>query len=130
MQSRDLPSLQEGHLERMRRSCQPGDGQGATGQAVYMPVSAASGTGAAGESRPHRVLVFTTPSCPWCGRAKSYLREQGVRFREIDVSRDAAAARDLVRRSGQMGVPVIEIDGKPIVGFDRPKIDRLLGLRG
>lgn len=80
-------------------------------------------------ARAHRVLVFTTPSCPWCRRAKAYLREQRVPFREVDVSRDAAAARDLVRRTGQMGVPVIQIDGRPIVGFDRPRIDRLLGLR-
>ncbi len=76
----------------------------------------------------HRVLVFTTPSCPWCLRAKAYLRERRIGFREVDVSRDIAAARDLVRRTGQMGVPVVEIDGRPIVGFDRPAIDRLLGL--
>lgn len=79
--------------------------------------------------RQHKVLVFTTPTCSWCQRAKTYLRQQNVRFREIDVSRDASAARDLVRRTGQTGVPVIEIDGRPIVGFDRPKIDRLLGLK-
>jgi glutaredoxin 3 len=91
-------------------------------------VSAASAPG--GLRRTHRVLVFTTPTCPWCSRAKAYLREQHVPFREIDVSRDAAAARDLVRRTGQMGVPVIEIDGRPVVGFDRPQISRLLGLRG
>lgn len=82
-----------------------------------------------GAQRAYRVLVFTTPTCPWCTRAKSYLRQRRVPFREVDVSRDPAAARDLVRRSGQMGVPVIEIDGRPIVGFDRPQIDRLLGLR-
>ncbi|MDA8203938.1 MAG: glutaredoxin family protein [Chloroflexi bacterium] len=80
--------------------------------------------------RPHRVLVFTTPTCPWCSRAKSYLRSKGVQFREVDVSRDPSAARDLVRRTGQMGVPVVEIDGRPIVGFDQPKIDALLGLGG
>ncbi len=85
-------------------------------------------TGGAAAARPHRVLVFTTPSCSWCTRAKSYLKQQRVPFREVDVSRDAAAARDLVRRTGQMGVPVVEIDGRPIVGFDRPQIDRLLGL--
>jgi glutaredoxin 3 len=79
--------------------------------------------------RPHRVLVFTTPTCPWCNRAKSYLRGRGVPFREVDVSRDPGAARDLVRRTGQMGVPVIEIDGRPIVGFDQARIDALLGLR-
>lgn len=76
----------------------------------------------------HRVLVFTTPTCPWCTRAKAYLRGRGVPFREIDVSQDPVAARDLVRRTGQMGVPVIEIDGRPIVGFDQALIDRLLGL--
>lgn len=79
-------------------------------------------------ARPHRVLVFTTPTCPWCNRAKTYLRSRGVPFREVDVSRDPAAARDLVRRTGQMGVPVIEIDGRPIVGFDQARIDQLLGL--
>jgi glutaredoxin-like YruB-family protein len=81
------------------------------------------------EGRKHRVIVFTTPTCPWCIRAKSYLRSRGVTFREVDVARDRAAARDLVRRTGQMGVPVVEIDGRPIVGFDQAKIDRLLGLR-
>jgi glutaredoxin 3 len=78
--------------------------------------------------RAHRVRVFTTPSCPWCVRAKQYLRECNVTFREVDVARDPAAARDLVRRTGQMGVPVVEIDGRPIVGFDKQQIDRLLGL--
>ncbi len=79
-------------------------------------------------TRSHRVLVFTTPTCPWCSRAKQYLRQQKVPYREVDVSRDAAAARDLVRRTGQMGVPVVEIDGRPVVGFDQRTIDRLLGL--
>lgn len=77
--------------------------------------------------RPHRVTVYTTPTCPWCARAKRYLRQRDVTFREIDVSRDAAAARRLVRRTGQMTVPVVEIDGRPVVGFDKPEIDKLLG---
>jgi glutaredoxin 3 len=77
----------------------------------------------------HRVIVFSTPTCPWCNRAKAYLRSRGVPFRDVDVSRDPAAARDLVRRTGQMGVPVVEIDGRPIVGFDQARIDGLLGLR-
>jgi len=76
----------------------------------------------------HRVLVFTTPTCPWCRLAKSYLHQNGVPFTEVDVSRDVHAAADLVRRTGQMGVPVIEIDGRPVVGFDQKQIDRLLGL--
>jgi len=77
----------------------------------------------------HRVLVFTTPTCSWCTRVKAYLRQQHVSFREIDVTKDEKAARDLVRRTGQMGVPVVEIDGRPVVGFDKPQIDRLLGLK-
>ena len=76
----------------------------------------------------HRVLVFTTPTCPWCQRAKSYLRSKSIPFKEVDVPRDQQAARDLVRRTGQMGVPVIEIDGRPVVGFDQRQVDRLLGL--
>jgi glutaredoxin-like YruB-family protein len=80
------------------------------------------------DSRRHRVVVFTTPTCSWCRRTKTYLRERQVTFREVDVSRDPAAARDLQRRTGQTGVPVIDIDGRTVVGFDRPTIDRLLGL--
>jgi len=76
-----------------------------------------------------RVILFTTPSCSYCRMAKKYFREQGVRFKDVDVSRDQAAARDMLKRSGQQGVPVIDIGGKIIVGFDRPKIDKYLGLR-
>ncbi len=79
-------------------------------------------------SGTHRVIVFTTPTCPWCQRAKSYLRSKSIPFKEVDVSRDQQAARDLVRRTGQMGVPVIEIDGRAVVGFDQRQVDRLLGL--
>jgi glutaredoxin 3 len=80
-------------------------------------------------SKPQpRVIVFTTPTCTYCNATKRYLREKGVRFKEVDVSRDTTAARDMVRRSGQMGVPVIDIGGKIIIGFDRPKIDRYLGI--
>jgi glutaredoxin 3 len=76
-----------------------------------------------------RVIVFSTPNCPYCNLAKRYLRERGIRFRDVDVSRDPAAARDMVRRSGQQGVPVIDINGKIVVGFDRAKINQLLGLK-
>ncbi|MHB1496708.1 MAG: glutaredoxin family protein [Acidimicrobiales bacterium] len=79
-------------------------------------------------SGTHRVIVFTTPTCPWCQRAKSYLRSKSIPFKEVDVSRDQQAARELVRRTGQMGVPVIEIDGRAVVGFDQRQVDRLLGL--
>lgn len=76
-----------------------------------------------------RVIVFSTPSCSFCNAAKHYFRSKGVAFKDVDVSRDHAAARDMVRRSGQSGVPVIDIGGRIVVGFDRPKIDRYLGLK-
>jgi glutaredoxin-like YruB-family protein len=93
-----------------------------------VPGTTTAGLAEAKRLRQPRVLVFTTQTCPWCVRVKQYLRERQVPFREIDVSRSASAARDLVRKTGQTGVPVVEIDGKPIVGFDRGKIDKLLGL--
>ncbi|MBO9361008.1 MAG: glutaredoxin family protein [Thermoflexus sp.] len=83
----------------------------------------------AGTGKWPRVIIFTTPNCPWCQAAKEYLRRRGVPFKEVDVSRDAAAARDLVRRTGQMGVPVLDIGGKIVVGFNRPQIDALLELK-
>ena len=79
-------------------------------------------------SREPRVVVFSTPTCPHCRNAKRYLRKKGIRFKDVDVSRDRRAAKDLVRISGQQGVPVIQINGRTVVGFNRPKIDRLLGL--
>ncbi|GAB4515875.1 MAG: glutaredoxin family protein [Anaerolineae bacterium] len=75
-----------------------------------------------------RVIVFTTPTCTYCNAVKRYLRQNKIKFKDVDISRDERAARDVVRRTGQMGVPVIDIDGKIVIGFDRPKIDRLLGL--
>ena len=76
-----------------------------------------------------KVLVFSTPTCTYCNLAKKYFREKGVKFTDVNVSRDQADARDMVRRSGQMGVPVIDIGGRIIVGFDRPKINSLLGIK-
>ncbi len=74
----------------------------------------------------HEVIVYSTPACPWCSRAKAYLTQLGVPYEDKDVSRDVEAAREMVRISGQMGVPVLVIDGNVIVGFDRPRIDELL----
>jgi len=74
----------------------------------------------------HRVIVYSGPGCPACGTAKAYLRRRGVSFREVDIARDQHAAQSLVRRSGQMAVPQIDIDGHLVVGFDQAKIDRIL----
>ncbi len=76
-----------------------------------------------------RVVVFTTPTCTWCNAVKKYLRQHKIRFKDIDVTRDRNAARDLERR-GHRGVPVLFIGSKTIVGFNRDEINRLLGIRG
>jgi len=75
-----------------------------------------------------KVIVFTSPSCSWCRTIKQYFQSRKIAFREVDVSRDASAARDLVRRTGQQGVPVTLINNRPVIGFDKAQLDRLLGL--
>jgi len=75
-----------------------------------------------------RVVVFSTSSCPWCTRVKDYLRKNSITFKDVDVSRDRKAAEDMVRMTGQTGVPVVLIGSRAIVGFDKAKIDKLLGL--
>ncbi|TET20107.1 MAG: NrdH-redoxin [Candidatus Cloacimonadota bacterium] len=77
----------------------------------------------------HSVVVFTTPTCSWCRRIKQYLREHKIAFKEIDISKNQQAARDIVRKTGQTGVPVILINNRPIVGFNKSLIDRLLDLK-
>jgi len=76
----------------------------------------------------HEVIIYTTPTCSWCQAAKDYLRAREIDFEEVDVSADPDRAREMVERSGQYGVPVLEIDGEMIVGFDRARIDELLRL--
>ena len=83
----------------------------------------------ASDSKPQKsVTVYTTPTCTWCNTIKTYLRKNGIAFREVDVSRDQAAAEAMVRRSGQQGVPQTDIDGTIIVGFDKARINELLGI--
>lgn len=69
------------------------------------------------------IKVYSTPTCPWCTKAKEYLTSKGVIFEVIDVSQNREAAMDMVRKTGQMGVPVVQFDEKYIVGFDRQAID-------
>jgi glutaredoxin-like YruB-family protein len=72
------------------------------------------------------IKVYSTPSCPWCMRTKDLLRKNNIKFEDIDVSRDARAANEMVRKSGQMGVPVIEVDGKIIIGFNEQKLKQIV----
>ena len=76
----------------------------------------------------HTVTVYTTPTCSWCTAAKDHLTANGISYEEVDVAADMQRAREMVEKSGQYGVPVIDIDGEIIVGFDRARIDALLGI--
>ncbi len=80
-----------------------------------------------GKSFPS-VTVWTSDSCVWCTRVKTYLRKNRVQFREVNVSKDPSAASALQARTGQTGVPQLSIGGKYVVGFDKVKIDNYLGL--
>jgi glutaredoxin-like YruB-family protein len=85
-------------------------------------------TNSASDKPQKRVTVYSTPSCSWCTRLKTYLDSKGIKYRDIDISKDQKIADDLVKRSGQQGVPQTEINGKIIVGFDQGKIDSMLGI--
>jgi glutaredoxin-like YruB-family protein len=74
------------------------------------------------------VTVYTTPTCSWCTTIKRHLDENGVRYREINVAADQKAAEEMVKKSGQQGVPQTDINGQIIVGFDKTRINSLLGI--
>lgn len=75
-----------------------------------------------------RVLIFTTPSCGYCTKAKRYFKDNGVKFKEVDITRDPDGAKDVKRISGGSSVPVIMVGHRAMVGFDRAKLDGMLGI--
>jgi len=75
-----------------------------------------------------RVIVYSTPTCSWCNRIKDYFKLNSIKFTDIDVSKDQKAAEAMVKKSGKQGVPQTEINGQIVVGFDKPKINKLLGI--
>lgn len=80
-------------------------------------------------NKQKRVTVYTTPTCSWCTTIKTHLKNNGIHYSEIDVSRDQKAAEAMVRKSGQQGVPQTDINGTMIIGFDKVKINKLLGIQ-
>ncbi len=82
-----------------------------------------------GEKPVKRVTVYSTPTCSWCNTLKGYLRQHSIYFRDIDVSKDQGAAEEMVRRSGQRGVPQTDINGEIIVGFNKSRINELLNIQ-
>jgi glutaredoxin-like YruB-family protein len=75
------------------------------------------------------VKIYSTPTCPWCIRTKQFLRDNNVPFEDIDVSADQKAGEEMIQKTGQMGVPVLDIEGTIIVGYDLAKIRDTLGLK-
>jgi alkyl hydroperoxide reductase subunit F len=76
-----------------------------------------------------KVKIYTTPTCPYCKLAKSYMDEQGVAYEEIDVAANTDAAQEMVKVSGQMGVPVIMVDEQVIVGWNKTALEEALGAK-
>ena len=75
------------------------------------------------------VKVYSTPTCPYCKLVKDYLKEQGISFTDIDVAANSAFANEMVKISGQMGVPVIDIDGQIIVGWNKSALEEALRVK-
>ena len=75
-----------------------------------------------------KVIVYSTPTCSFCVRTKQFLKDNNIEFEDIDVSVDQEKAQQMIDKTGQMGVPVIDIDGKIIVGFDKDAISKSLNI--
>ncbi|MEK6907302.1 MAG: glutaredoxin domain-containing protein [Nanoarchaeota archaeon] len=77
-------------------------------------------------AKEHRVLLYRTKSCIWCHKTAELFKEKGIKFKEVWVDTDTKAAKEMIKKSGQMGVPVIDIGGKIIVGYDVSTFKKLL----
>ena len=76
-----------------------------------------------------KITIYTTPTCGFCKLIKAYFKENSIKYEEKDVTADQTAQKQMIDKSGQMGVPVIDIDGAIVIGFDREKLKALLGLK-
>ena len=73
-----------------------------------------------------KIKIFTTKTCPWCAKVKEFFKANKVKYTEVDVGFNQKAANEMIEKSGQMGVPVIDIDGQIIIGFDKPALEKAL----
>ena len=76
-----------------------------------------------------KVRLFTTPTCAYCFTLKEFFKEHQIEFEDVDVAKDEKAREEMIEKSKQMGVPVVDIDGEFIIGFDKEKIVKLLKLK-
>ena len=121
-----VPSLlhfENGKLKNVVKGCH----QPEQFKAIFEKAAFAAVTG--GEKKPQKnVTVYTTPTCSWCTVVKRHLQENNIGYREINVAADQKAAEAMVKKSGQQGVPQTEINGQIVVGFDKTRINSLLGI--
>jgi glutaredoxin-like YruB-family protein len=118
-----LLNFEKGELKNIIKGChQPEQINAIFEKSVFIPSMT-------GKDKPQKkVTVYTTPTCTWCTTIKRHLQEHGIQYREVDVSVDQKAAEEMVRKSGQQGVPQTDINGEIIVGFDKTRINTLLGI--
>ncbi|PIN94446.1 NrdH-redoxin [Candidatus Pacearchaeota archaeon CG10_big_fil_rev_8_21_14_0_10_30_48] len=76
-----------------------------------------------------KIIVYSTPTCPWCKKVKDFLKDKKISFKDVDVSKNKKSTQEMIKKSGQMGVPVIDIDGKIVVGFNESELKKALGLK-
>lgn len=74
-----------------------------------------------------KIKVYGVPTCPFCKRARKFFKDKGFDFEDLDVSVNHDLAKEMIKKSGQMSIPVIEVDGEIIIGFNKEKIETLLG---
>ena len=74
------------------------------------------------------ITIYSTPTCVYCNSLKKYLTSKNLEYQEIDVSKDEKELEKMVAISGQMGVPVIDIDGNVVIGFDKQRVDEILNI--
>ncbi len=117
-----LLQFEKGNLKKMIKGChQPEQFKSAIEENTYVSVS--------GDNKPQKnVVVYTTPTCSWCTTVKRHLDANHIKYREVNVAADMKAAEAMVKKSGQQGVPQTEINGQIVVGFDKNRINSLLGI--
>ena len=76
-----------------------------------------------------QVTIYSTPTCVYCNEAKTFFKEKNIAYTEHNVAADQAKRKEMIDKSGQMGVPVIDVDGQLVIGFNQPKIKQLLGIQ-
>lgn len=76
-----------------------------------------------------KITIYTTPTCAYCKMVKAFFREHSIAYEEKDVANDHALAEEMIKKSGQIAVPVIDIDGQIVIGFDQPKLSELLHIK-